>query len=118
MKISVHQAEKLSLEQIRLLVTASEGVRFESEHRRQMYGWVECVLVEQEYLRQGKAARGLVRRYVEKMTGPATRRILEREFEVYGKREFERLAAISNGHLYNLRASPRYRERRLNYTKT
>ena len=28
------------------------------------------------------------------------------------------LAAISNGHLYNLRNSRRYRERRLNYTKT
>ena len=167
----MHEAEKLSLEQIRLLVTASEGVRFESEHRRQMYGWVECVLVEQEYLRQGRVARGLLRRYIEKMTGlgraqvarlihsyaasgqvrvreyrrhrfpqryaradiellaavdeahetlsgPATRAILKREFEVYGKREFERLAGISNGHLYNLRASPRYRERRLNYSKT
>jgi len=54
----------------------------------------------------------------ETLSGPATRAILKREFEVYGKGEFERLAKISNGHLYNLRASRRYRERRLNYTRT
>ena len=40
----------------------------------------------------------------ETLSGPATRRILEREFRDYGKPEFERLAAISNGHLYNLPA--------------
>ena len=37
------------------------------------------------------------------LSGPATRHILKREFEVYGKAEFERLAKLSNGHLYNLR---------------
>jgi transposase InsO family protein len=169
--ISVHEAEKLSLEQIRLLVSASEGLRFASENREQMYGWVESVLIEHGYARQGKAARGLLRRYLEKMTGlsraqvsrliqgynasgrvrvaayrrhrfalrytradvellasvdqahetlsgPATMSILKREFEVYGKAEFERLATISNGHLYNLRHSQRYRERRLHYTRT
>ena len=41
----------------------------------------------------------------ETLSGPATRRILQREFQEYGKAEFERLAAISNGHLYNLRRS-------------
>jgi transposase InsO family protein len=132
---------------------------------------VERVLVQQEYARQGKAARGLVRRYIEKMTGlsraqvtrligrytasgqvrptvyrrrrfperytradiellasvdeahetlsgPATRRILEREVQLYGRQEYARLAAISVAHLYNLRRSQRYRERRLNYVKT
>ena len=54
----------------------------------------------------------------ETLSGPATRRILEREFRQYGKPEFERLAAISNGHLYNLRRTPRYRQRRKNYQKT
>jgi hypothetical protein len=69
LKISVHAAEKLSLEQIRLLISASEGVRFESDTREQMYGWVESVLIEHGYAGQGKAARGLLRRYLEKMTG-------------------------------------------------
>ena len=52
------------------------------------------------------------------LSGPATRRILQREFQEYGKAEFQRLAAISNGHLYNLRRNPRYRQQRKNYQKT
>jgi transposase InsO family protein len=171
LNISVHEAEKLSLEAIGRFVEASEELRFEGENRQQVYGWVEQVLVQQEYTEQGKAARGLVRRYIEKMTGmsrsqvtrliarftatglvrptvyrrrrfpglytradiellasvdeahetlsgPATRRILEREVQLYGKQEYVRLAAISVAHLYNLRKSQRYRERLLNYTRT
>jgi transposase InsO family protein len=171
LNISVHEAEKLSLEAIGRFVEASEEIRFEGADRSQVYGWVERLLVGQEYGIQGKAARGLVRRYIEKMTGlsraqvtrligrytargrvqptiyrrncfpqlytradiellasvdeahetlsgPATRRILEREVQVYGKQEYARLAGISVAHLYNLRKSQRYRERRLNYIKT
>ena len=167
----MHEAEKLSLEAIGRFVEASEELRFTSQGRQQVYGWVEQVLVQQEYAQQGKAARGLVRRYIEKMTGmsrsqvtrliarytatgrvrptvyrrrrfpglytradiellagvdeahetlsgPATRRILERELQFYGKQEYARLAAISVAHLYNLRKTQRYRERRLNYVKT
>jgi transposase InsO family protein len=54
----------------------------------------------------------------ETLSGPATRRILQREFQDYGKPEFQRLASISVAHLYNLRHQQRYPERRLNYTKT
>jgi transposase InsO family protein len=171
LNISVHEAEKLSLEGIRDFVAASEEIRFESQNRQQLYSWVERLLVQQEYAQQGKAARGLLRRYLEKMTGksraqmtrlialytahgqvqptvyrrhrfpqrytradiellaavdeahetlsgPATRRILEREVQLYGKQEYARLARISVAHLYNLRRSQRYRERRLHYTKT
>ena len=169
--IRMDDAEKLSLEAIGRFVEASHEIRFESENRLQLYGWVERVLVEQEYAQQGKAARGLLRRYIEKMTGlsrsqltrliarytasgrvqvtvyrrrrfaqlytradiellasvdeahetlsgPATRRILEREHLLYKRPEYARLAAISVAHLYNLRHSQRYRERLLNYTKT
>ena len=52
------------------------------------------------------------------MSGPATRRILEREYLQYGKPEYERLSTISVAHLYNLRQQPRYRELRLSYTRT
>jgi hypothetical protein len=48
---------------------ASEEIQFEAENRRQLHGWVERVPVEQDYAQQGKAARGLVRRYIERMTG-------------------------------------------------
>ena len=167
----MHEAEKLSLDQIEAFLHASEEIRFEAENRKQTYGWVEQVLRQQQYRKQGRKARGLLRRYLEKMTGlsraqvtrliaryrangelqpspyrrhrfpqrftfadiellatvdeahetlsgPATRRILEREFQDYGKPEYQRLASISVAHLYNLRHRQRYRERRLNYTKT
>jgi transposase InsO family protein len=169
--ISVHETEKLSLQQIERFLAAAKEVRFEASERKEVYGWIERLLCQQEYMQQGRRARGLLRRYIAKMTGfsraqvtrlvgryvasgqvrvkssrrhrfpqrytradiellaqvdeaheglsgPATRRILEREFREYGKTEFERLAAISNGHLYNLRRHPRYRQRRTNYQKT
>jgi transposase InsO family protein len=168
---SVHEAETLNLEQMESFLRASEAMRFEGETRQQVYPWMERVLCQQQYHQQGRAARGLVRRYVGKMTGlsraqvtrliarygrcgrievapyrrhrfpqrytradverlalvdeahenlsgPATRRILEREYQLYGKPEYARLATISVAHLYNLRRQPRYRERRLCYVKT
>jgi transposase InsO family protein len=45
----------------------------------------------------------------QRLSGPATRRILQREFQQFGKREFERLSHISASHLYNLRGSAAYR---------
>jgi len=63
------------------------------------------------YTVEDGAALARVDQAHERLSGPATRHILRREFEVYEKLEFERLAAISNGHLYNLRASPGYRQK-------
>ena len=167
----MHEAEKLNLEQIEAFLQASEDIRFEAETQAQVYAWIERLLRQQQYAQQGRQARGLLRRYVAKMTGlsraqvtrligryraqgeirpvaywrhrfaqrytradvellaavdeahenlsgPATRRILQREYRDYGKPQYQRLAAISAAHLYNLRQQPRYRERRLNYSKT
>jgi transposase InsO family protein len=44
-----------------------------------------------------------------RLSGPATRRILQRAYEQFGEKPYERLATISVAHLYNLRASTRYR---------
>jgi transposase InsO family protein len=167
--ISVLGAEKLSLVEIEVFLTASDSVRFVGSSRVELYKWVERLLCHHEYALQGRRSKGLLRAYIERMTGfsraqstrliggyvkagriapkpslrprfqrrysaadiellasvdeaherlsgPATRHILKREFEVYGKPEFERLAKLSNGHLYNLRRNPRYRL--LHYAKT
>ena len=45
------------------------------------------------------------------LSGPATLAILKRAWEVFGDARFERLAGLSNGHLYNLRRSQAYRQR-------
>jgi transposase InsO family protein len=52
------------------------------------------------------------------LSGPATRRILEREFEEFGHQEYERLAGISVAQIYRLRQRAAYRQRRVHFTKT
>ena len=55
---------------------------------------------------------------LETCSGPATRRILQRELSQYGKPEFQRLATISNGPLYSQRGHPLYHQRLNHYQKT
>lgn len=167
----MHAAEQLNLEQIQAFLQGNAGIRFEGISRAEMYGWIERVLVHQQYQQQGRSGRGLIRQYLGKMTGlsraqvtrliqqyvqrgtiklreyrrrrfpqryratdiellarvdeaheslsgAATRHILEREYRVYGKQEYKRLASISVAHLYNLRQRPKYRQQRLHYSKT
>ena len=52
------------------------------------------------------------------LSGPATRRILEREYGEYGQAAYQRLAAISVAHLYRLRNSAAYRKRNTSYQPT
>jgi transposase InsO family protein len=59
-----------------------------------------------------------VDRVHERLSGPATRRILEREYEQFGNSQYERLAKISVSHLYNLRASARYRNQAAVFERT
>jgi hypothetical protein len=54
----------------------------------------------------------------QRLSGPATRRILQREWQVFGKPEYARLAEISVAHLYNLRHSTGYRLRAAEFTRT
>jgi transposase InsO family protein len=158
----MRNAESLSREQIREFLKSSEPIEFAGCGRDEKYAWVERVLRAQGYGELGKRERGVVRAYVEKVTGmstsqitrlirafldlgavrtapyqrhrfptrytgediallaevdraherlsgPATRRILEREYEQFGNAQYVRLAKISVAHLYNLRASARYR---------
>lgn len=167
----MRNAERLSLAEIRALLEASE-IEFEAEAKRQeVYEWVTATLCRQEYWKQPREIRGLLRRYIAKMTGlgraqvtrlisrykedgvvrersyrrnrfasrytpedierlamvdeahetlsgPATQKILYREFFDFGKQAYERLATISVAHIYNLRKSRAYREKRIRYEKT
>jgi transposase InsO family protein len=53
-----------------------------------------------------------------RLSGPATKKILQDEFNLFSRSKFERLKNISVAHLYRLRSTPRYRERSLVYSKT
>lgn len=53
-----------------------------------------------------------------RLSGPATQKILERQYVVYGDRRFARLSGISSAHIYRLRQSRVYREHSLTFAKT
>lgn len=52
------------------------------------------------------------------LSGPATKKLMERALLVFGDARFERLAGISVSHLYNLRGSKPYQNKRRHWTKT
>src|ERR1035438_1971667 len=61
--------ERLSLEQIRAFLKASEEFRFEASKRKEVYEWVTRTLGEHEYGGQSREAKGVLRQYLGKMTG-------------------------------------------------
>lgn len=52
------------------------------------------------------------------LSGPATKKLMERASQVFGDLRFERLAGISVSHLYNLRGSSPYQNKRRHWSKT
>jgi len=161
-----------SLEQIRAFMAGSGGVvRFAGQHRDEVYLWVEGSLVRHQYTSLGRQEKGLLRRYVARMTGlsraqvtrliasytdtgrvraalyqrtkfasrytksdvellayvdkwhgnlsgPATKRILEREYNEYGQSVYERVAGISVAQIYRFRGSENYRKSNTTYQPT
>ena len=59
----------MSLEEIRAFLTASDELGFKGRKREEVYDWVDETLRQQGYQGLKRSGRGLVRRYVEKMTG-------------------------------------------------
>ena len=155
--------EKLqTMEQVRQFLEGSEAVEFRGLTTKEKYYWIEEVLIRFSYYRLKRAEKGVIRQYVQKVTGysrsqvsrliaeykrtgrikkteyrrhrfprkytpsevqllartdelhgwlsgPATKKIMEREYEVYGHLEFGNISRISVAHLYNLRRSNTYR---------
>jgi hypothetical protein len=164
-------SEATSLEQIRAFLAGSGEVRFAGQRRDEVYAWVERTLVRHRYPALNRREKGLLRRYVARMTGlsrsqvtrliagytgtgrvkaalyrrrkfasrytkadvdllayvdkwhgnlsgPATKRILEREYSEYGQAAYQRLAGISVAQIYRFRNSEAYRKRNTSYQPT
>ncbi len=161
-----------TMEQIRAFLEGAQALDFDPPARDALYEWIADELRRFRYIRLGKADKGLLRRYLEKvsglsraqmtrlirqfrdtgaihdrrgaptkpfprrytdrdirllaeidtlhgtLSGPATRKLCERAYSVFGDDRFQRLASISNGHLYNLRASRTYQRQRGSVRKT
>jgi hypothetical protein len=172
MNITMQNLERLSLAEMKEFVEGNRKVRLATETREETYGLVEATLHRQQYRKLSKGQKGVVRRFLVKVTGlsraqmtrlvgcwmkqrclprqtavkrrrfarrytvedirllasvdaahedlsgPGVRRILQREFTVFGKLEFEHLAGISASHIYNLRESKTYARVRVHRTHT
>jgi hypothetical protein len=140
-------------------------------NQKSRYAWIQQTLVQFHYITLRKDAKGVVKKYVKKITGcsraqltrlvhqyqetgsiifhhknvnqfntrytkadirllaqldewhntlsgPATKKLCERAYLVFGQTEYERLASISISHIYNLRVSVTYTRQRWIYEKT
>jgi transposase InsO family protein len=163
--------EATNLEQIQSFLAGGGEVRFAGHQREEVYEWVEATLVRHEYASLKRGGKGVVRRYLCRMTGlsraqvtrliaghrqtgrvkaapyprtrfatrytaadvrllayvdkahenlsgPATKRIIEREHTEYGQAAYQNLAGISVAHLYRLRNSTDYRKGNPSYQPT
>jgi transposase InsO family protein len=62
-------SEARSLEQMRAFLAGSGEVRFAGQRREEVYGWVEQTLVRHQYASLDRPGKGLVRRYIARLTG-------------------------------------------------
>jgi len=160
-----------TIEQVRGFLEGSQGLEFKGLSVEDKYYWTEATLLKFRYHRLRRAAKGMIRRYIERMTGysraqvcrligqynrtgelqrrkyrrhrfpvkytpgdmellaktdklhdtlsgPAIRKILQRECLDYGHQEYANISMISVAHLYNMRMSNAYRSINWHYTKT
>ena len=160
-----------TIEQVNQFLGGSEALEFGGVSVKERYQWIEMVLERFRYHRQKRSEKGVIRQYIEKvsgysraqvtrliaehkgsgrlrrtkyirhrfvrkyalsevgllartdelhgyLSGPATRKIMEREWKVYRHSEFENISRISIAHLYNLRRSQAYRSIARRYTPT
>nr|AJG38138.1 integrase [bacterium enrichment culture clone fosmid MGS-K1] len=162
-----------TIEQIKEFLEGSDGLEFVAVCADEKKSWVEELLIRFDYLRLKRNEKGVIRKYIQKisgygrsqterliaeyrkegkirrirrkaqrngfltkytsldiellantdeahkcLSGPATKKILEREWETYGKEEFRNISQISISHLYNLRRSHRYKNVTMEYVKT
>lgn len=169
--INMEEAKLQTLEQIKAFLDGTSEVAFRvpKEDRNQ---FIERVLKRFGYAPQGRIDKGVLLRYIGRMTGlsrqqvtrlvrqyrkdgklskrlcapkqgftyrytaadvallaetdvlhstlsgPATKKVMERAYQVFGDQRYERLAGISVSHLYNLRGSKPYQNKRRHWSKT
>ncbi|MFA4891306.1 MAG: integrase [Candidatus Gracilibacteria bacterium] len=149
----------ISLEQIKNFLKASSDLIIEPGSKKEVYAWLQTLLLRIKYRKLGKKDKGTVKVFIQKVTGycdkqikrllkkhkdgtlqwekwqkgcfaavyneidvgllhevdeahklsgPATRAILKREYNVFKKEAFRKLANISSSHIYNIRKRVSY----------
>jgi hypothetical protein len=67
--ISMNNGEHLSLERMQAFLTGNEEVGFHAPNRRELYEWMQKTLGAQGYASLRRSGKGLVKRYIGKVTG-------------------------------------------------
>jgi hypothetical protein len=67
--VKMQAGESMSLAQIQAFLESSEEVEFKAGNKEDLYEWVNQTLRQLDYGKLKRSGRGLVRRYVAKMTG-------------------------------------------------
>ena len=170
MQLNMDDKQIQTLEQVKQFVASSQTIEFKGINTQEKYQWIEEVLRKFKYQWLKRNGKGILRRYIEKVTGysrsqvarlvgrfqesgklkvteyyrhrfpqkytaaevallattdelhgwlsgSATKRILEREYQIFGHAKFENISRISVAQIYNLRHSKRYPGKRYNHTK-
>ncbi len=171
MKTIMNDSHIETLEQVRQFLGGVAVMEITIPSKTEGYHWIQRTLVRFQYLTLGKADRGLIRRYLQQisgysraqiarrikqyrrtgriqrrqrtvkgftskytrqdirllarldelhgtLSGPATKKLCERAWQVFKQTEYQRLAGISVSHLYNLRQSTPYARQRGTFNKT
>src|SRR5271169_4841718 len=69
MHITMQNLERLSLAEMQEFVEGSQRVRLSTDTREATYGLVESTLRSQQYRKLSKGQKGIVRRFLVKVTG-------------------------------------------------
>jgi len=161
----------MDIDELKAFLASSEVFTFKGTSREEIYAWIEHTLRSYNYRSRPRSEKGVLRRYMRKMTGisrsqltrlitqfrrsghvrlkpyqrhsfptkytredqlllseldsdnerlsgKATAAIFKREYNLFGKSEFQRLSEISVAHLYRLRQGSFYRNHTLTIEKT
>ena len=171
MKTIMNDSHIETLEHVRQFLGGVAVMEITIPSKTEGYRWIQGTLVRFQYLSLGKTDRGLIRRYLQQisgysraqiarlikqyrktgriqrrqrtvkgftskytredihllarldelhgtLSGPATKKLCERAWQVFKQTEYQRLAGISVSHLYNLRQSTPYARQRGTVNKT
>jgi transposase InsO family protein len=171
MQLIMNDERLQTIEQVKQFLAGSEALDFGGVSVEERYQWIQAVLIRFKYCQLKRAEKGVIRRYIGKvsgycraqvsrlvreynqkgqlrkaqyrrhrfprsytsadiallartdelhdyLSGPATKKIMGREWAIYGHSDFRNISGISVAHLYNLRRSHLYRSITRRYIRT
>src|SRR5260370_42191808 len=104
----MQEGETLSLEQIRAFLEASAEMHFHTQGREELYKWINETLRQQDYGHLKREGKGLLRRYVSKLTG-LSRAQVARLMRLLPARRASEAAKVSAASLFESLHAHRHR---------